>query len=217
MAGSRSAVELDEFLAQYAHPSLRAAGFRKSHHSYRLNTSVGDHALVRFVGFPLPDTLGSFFVQVSVILEPEWDLHFFHAPQRRSFPARPDEGDATFYWAALPGAARHPRWSYNTVAERDQLGEELRGQLRVELIPSVRRLLDRHIACEEARQDAQLPGHLASERIYRALLTDAGPSSELDEELVAAQRRDSDADRKFIQWAQMRLLDGPTWRSLEPD
>jgi hypothetical protein len=158
-----------------------------------------------------------FFVQVSVILEPEWDLHFFHAPQRRSFPARPDEGDATFYWAALPGAARHPRWSYNTVAERDQLGEELRGQLRVELIPSVRRLLDRHIACEEARQDPQLPGHLASERIYRALLTDAGPSSELDEELVAAQRRDSDADRKFIQWAQMRLLDGPTWRSLEPD
>jgi hypothetical protein len=59
--------------------------------------------------------------------------------------------------------------------------------------------------------------HLASERIYRALLTNAGPSTELDEELVAAQRRDTDADRKFIQWAQMRLLDGPTCRSLEPD
>jgi hypothetical protein len=155
-------------------------------------------------------------VQVSVILEPEWDLHFFHGPQRRSFPTRPDEGDATFYWAAVPGAAPHPRWSYKTVAERDQLGEELRGQLSVELIPRVRRSLDRQIACEEARRDAQLPGHLLSERTYRALLTDAGPSTELDDELVAAQRRDTEADRRFIEWARMRLLDGPTWRNLEP-
>jgi hypothetical protein len=204
---------LDAFLAQYVHPSLRAAGFRKSHHSYRLNTALGDHALVRFVGSPLPDTLGSFWVQVSVILEPDWDLHFFQAHQRRSFPKRPAELDATFYWAALPGAAPHPRWSYNTLAERDQLGEELRGQLGVELIPAVRRLLDRQLACEETREDAQIPGHLQSERTYCALLTDAGPSTELDEALVAAQERNTDADRKFIQRAQMRLLDGPTWIS----
>ena len=218
MAGSRTSEELDAFLSQYAHPTLRAAGFRKSHHSYRLSTSLGDHALVRFVGRPLPDTLGAFWVQVSIILEPEWDLHFYGAPARRPFPARPEELDASFYWAAVSGAVPpHPTWSYRTLAGRDQLGEELRDHLGHGLLPKVRRLLDRNQACSEAALDAGTPGHLISERIYRALLTDAGPSTALVNALTAAQERGNEADRKFMAWAQARLIDGPTWARQRPE
>ena len=212
---TRGTRELSEFLRDWATPHLRAAGYRKSHHTFRRISAAGDQAGIQFRGYAL-GVLGSFLLDVWVVPEPWWDLVHFDPDGTRPFPARPATYDAAFHWqqgSTVADASSHRwrgAWQYDSVAERDQVGHHLQDLLRERLLPDVDLLLDREEVRRRAASGTPVPGALGGDRQVRvaeALTVTDGTPAEVDA-LLRTQ-----TDPTFQAWAHARLLDGPTWRS----
>lgn len=211
VANIRGVPELDLFLADCVGPNLRAAGFRKSHHSFRLEGADGDQAVLQFRGYPM-GMLGSFLFDIWVTLEPVWDFTHYRPDKARTYPKRSNSSDATFHWQQGQPPKSFGAWSYNTIAERDQTCHLMTDMLLSDILPTVRTMLDRSSILEAARRHQLVRGHPISETTYLALLADAGPSDELDSLLLGHGSRKVSA--AFAHWAAARLLDGPTWKAI---
>ena len=215
-------VELESFLAEFVSPHLRAAGFRKSAHTFRRRQPNGDEAAMQFRAWPMA-RLCSFLFDIWITIEPWWDLRHFNPDRPKPYPARTHTYDATFQRQARmpelddPWSSHGAFWAFDESASRDQVGHQIQDLVLGHVLADVEVALDRGSLLEAAANKVPILGHTPrSEHLHRALLVDAGPSDELDEVLLALEPN-NEQDAQFASWSAARLLDGPTWRALTQD
>ena len=215
---TRNVVELESFLAQFIGPHLRAAGFRKSAHTFRRRENNGDEAVMQFRAWPMGG-LCSFLFDVWVALEPVWDFHHFNRDRPSAYPARTQSYDAAVGSQPSPPTPDDPwpvwngPWCFEDSASRYQTGHLMEEFLLQHVLPDVRIMLDRPALTDALRLKYPLFSRALYGHHYRVLLVDHGPSDELDAVLLGLDPQ-APNDAKFAAWAAARLLDGPTWAEI---
>jgi hypothetical protein len=194
-------------------PSARAHGFTGSAPNWRTSNALGDWAVVN-VQSSAYNTRQSLRCVVNLSLAP--DPFIAWTARGHARPKVPGEGYGLFRQRLHPAgtpAGVDGWWQVNHPDEAAVAAADIRTQLEVDGWPVLRRLLDRDQLMAQVR--AGDLGHMKRKpvdvffaRAAALLLSDAGPSAELDEQLAHALEHTPDKHREhaesFDAWVRRR-------------
>lgn len=175
--------ELDVLLRDHVTPVLRAEGFEKSAHTYRLALPGGDWITVSFRDDDI-GTWGNFLVTVAFVPQPLLELQNWLDGRALEEPPGPQPG----FWDLALGHPDFPwGWSYDSDDERRHCIDVLTGLLP-RAVRVLRSLADRDVLLDVVRAPvgpvspdlrtlSRLRGGAGGFRM--ALLTERGPSEAL--------------------------------------
>jgi hypothetical protein len=202
---------LNGFLRDYVSPVMSAAGFKKQGAEYRFANESGDSAFLTFSTMRIDAAACVFLATCSFVPEPYWAwLHRQH--EEAGLPPTESSGvlaaysvlppDSSAHAPTAPGLAR-ARWAFGD-RNRPPVGAEFAGQLEVDELPKIRRLLERHELLAEITSSRSPSvrrwGAVKSELV---LMVDSYTAPQ-KEALLAAPDVDDTFRREYRVWEERR-------------
>lgn len=204
---------LDEMLRTHVAPVLTGAGYRRSGRVYRFAAPNGDLAVIEFPARVLSRDYVDFAVTTGVAPTPavDWirrkaETMDSQAPGLECRLIRVDLTPPRRWWRGVGTPDMDQHWGFKKDDGGDQCGIELAGLLADQVVPTLRRLLDRQELLAEVRNPRlgdKASLNFGKELAEIVMLVDHGPTPDLEELLES--REAANPQDELASWARRRL------------